>query len=288
MIAALFPGQGSQFPSMGKDLYEQNKEVQNMFHEANQILGFSLTDVMFEGTAEDLKQTSVTQTSVFLHSVADFFVRGVTPEVVAGHSLGEFSALVANESISFEDGMKLVSLRANAMQKSCKEAESGMAAVLGVSDETVIDICEKTKGDVIAANFNCPGQIVISGSKAELETITPILKEAGAKRVLPLPTSGAFHSKFMESAKQVLEEAILKIEIKTPKYPIYQNVTGTKEFSAEIIRKNLQKHLTSPVLWTKTIKNMAKDGVSKISEFGPGKVLQGLVRKIDSSLEIIQ
>ena len=286
MKAYIFPGQGAQFPGMGKDLFENSKIAHKLFNDANEILGFKISDVMFNGSAEDLKQTSVTQPAIFLHSVilAMSIENGITPDMVAGHSLGEFSALVVNKSISFEDGLKLVSVRANAMQKACENNPGTMAAVLGLEDNLVEKICQEINGVVVAANYNCPGQLVISGELNAIESACEKLKESGARRALVLSVGGAFHSPLMEEAKKELEDAINKTVFSDPICPIYQNVSGLP-YSSEIeIKENLISQLTSPVKWTQSIKQMVKDGAQEFIEVGPGRVLQGLVRKINSDI----
>ena len=279
--AYIFPGQGSQFPGMARQLYETNSTAREMLEKANEILGFRITDIMFEGTAEDLKQTKVTQPAIFLHSVVlakclpDF-----EPEMVAGHSLGEFSALVAAGAMDFEEGLKLVSIRAQAMQKACETNPGGMAAVLMLDAETIERICEETEGIVVAANYNCEGQVVISGEKAAVDAACIRLKEAGARRALPLPVGGAFHSPLMEPARAELAEGIEKAIFKTPICPVYQNVTAQPSTDPEEIKANLLSQLTSPVRWTQSVQNMIADGADTFIELGPGKVLQGLVAKI--------
>lgn len=278
--AYVFPGQGSQYPGMAKDLYESNAEAREMLERANEILGFRITDIMFDGTAEDLKQTKVTQPAIFLHSVLmakclpDF-----APDMVAGHSLGEFSALVAAGAMDFEEGLKLVSIRAQAMQKACEMTEGSMAAILALPEETVEKICAETDGTVVAANYNCEGQIVISGEKTAVEAACVRMKEAGAKRALPLPVGGAFHSPLMEPARTELAEGIEKAVFHTPKCPVYQNVTARPSTDPEEIKANLLAQLTSPVRWTQSMKNMLEDGATSFTELGPGKVLQGLAAK---------
>lgn len=287
MKAAIFPGQGAQYPGMGMDLYEKYSEAKELFHRADEILGFNITQIMFEGTAEDLKQTKVTQPAVFLHSVIMSKIMGdkFQPDMVAGHSLGELSALVANSCLSFDDGLKLVSQRALAMQKACELKPSTMAAILGLEDEIVEAVCAEVHGIVVAANYNCPGQIVISGEIQAVETACEQLKEKGAKRALMLPVGGAFHSPLMEPAREELAEAIGATTFTSPSCPIYQNVSTVAVYSPEEIRKNLISQLTAPVKWTQSIQNMIKDGATSFTEIGPGKVLQGLVRKIDPSVE---
>lgn len=289
MTAAIFPGQGAQFPGMGKDLYEENFEARELFHHANNILGFSISDVMFEGSAEELKQTKVTQPAIFLHSTILSKALGdkFKPDMVAGHSLGEFSALVANGCLDFEDGLKLVSQRAMAMQKACELKPSTMAAVLGLEDEIVEAVCAETEGIVVAANYNCPGQIVISGVTGAVEKACEELKARGAKRALLLPVGGAFHSPLMEPAREELAAAIENTKFNTPFCPVYQNVTTFAVTNPDEIKENLIFQLTAPVKWTQSVQNMIKDGATSFAEIGPGKVLQGLVRKIDRSVEII-
>ena len=286
MKAYIFPGQGAQFSGMGKDLFENSKTAYELFNNANEILGFKISDVMFNGSAEDLKQTSVTQPAIFLHSVilAMSKENEISPEMVAGHSLGEFSALVINKSISFEDGLKLVSIRANAMQKACENNPGTMAAVLGLEDKLVENVCSEVKGTVVAANYNCPGQLVISGELNAIELACEKLKEIGARRALVLPVGGAFHSPLMEDAKRELENAINETIFSDPICPIYQNVSGLP-YSSEIeIKENLISQLTSPVKWTQSINKMVEDGAEEFTEVGPGSVLQGLVRKINGDI----
>ena len=287
MNAYIFPGQGAQFVGMGLDLYEKYPLAQELFENANEILGFPITDIMFEGTPEDLKETKVTQPAIFLHSVILSKVMGETfkPDMVAGHSLGEFSALVANGVLNFEDGLKLVSQRALAMQKACELQPSTMAAVLGLQDERVEQICDETPGIVVAANYNCPGQLVISGEVSAIEIACERMKEAGARRALVLPVGGAFHSPLMEPAREELATAIEKTNFNGTKCPIYQNVTTTAVSDSEEIKKNLISQLTAPVKWTQSVQNMIKDGASHFTEVGPGRVLQGLVKKINSEIE---
>ena len=289
MKAYVFPGQGSQFPGMGKDLYENNSEAKAMFDKANEILGFDIADIMFNGTEEDLRQTKVTQPAVFLYSVALAKSLGeeFKPDMTAGHSLGEFSALVAAEALSFEEGLKLVAARASAMQKACEMTPSTMTAVLKLSDEVVEEICAEVKeGIVVAANYNCPGQVVISGEEAAIDAACQKLLEAGAKRALKLKVGGAFHSPLMEPARAELAAAIEKAEFKTPKCPIYQNVTAQAETNPDIIKENLVAQLTAPVKWTQSVMNMINDGAVSFTEVGPGNVLQGLVSKINNTVEV--
>jgi len=287
MHAFLFPGQGAQFPGMGKDLYEASSEAKELFHRANEILGFSITDIMFGEDAEALKQTQVTQPAIFLHSVILSSVMGdkFQPNAVAGHSLGEFSALVAAKALSFEDGLKLVHQRALAMQAACDEIPGTMAAVLGLEDSIIETICEETPGIVVAANYNCPGQLVISGEKNAIALTCEAMKEAGAKRALPLPVGGAFHSPLMEPAKTKLAAAIEATTIVSPICPVYQNVVAKGVVDASEIKKNLIAQLTAPVKWTQTVQQLLADGSTRFTEVGPGKVLQGLVKKIDRSAE---
>ena len=284
MKAYVFPGQGAQFSGMGKDLYESNPEAKKLFDQANEILGFEITKIMFEGSDEDLKKTDVTQPAVFLHSVIlALTTEDFNPDMVAGHSLGEFSALVASGALSFEDGLKLVSQRAQAMQKACEQNPSTMAAILGLEDAQVESICEEIDG-VVAANYNCPGQIVISGTNAGIETAIEKFKEAGAKRALPLPVGGGFHSPMMEPARAELAEAIANTNIAEPKCSIYQNVDAKPTKDVAVIKENLISQLTAPVRWTQTVTNMMADGAELFVESGPGKVLQGLVKKVDRKM----
>ncbi len=287
MRAYIFPGQGAQFVGMGMDLYEKFPSAQELFEQANEILGFSITDVMFEGSAEDLRETKVTQPAIFLHSVILSKVMGddFKPDMVAGHSLGEFSALVANGVLNFEDGLKLVSQRAMAMQKACEMQPGTMAAVLRLDDEIVEKICEETPGIVVAANYNCPGQLVISGEVEAINTACEKLKEAGARRAMVLPVGGAFHSPLMQPAEEELASAIESTIFAAPKYPIYQNVPTIAVTNAAEIKKNLISQLTSPVKWTQSVQNMVKDGATSFIEVGPGKVLQGLVKKIEPTAD---
>ena len=282
MKAYVFPGQGAQFVGMGQDLYNSSNEAKNYFDKANDILGFGITDIMFAGSDEDLKQTKVTQPAVFLHSVISALVMGTDfrPDMVAGHSLGEFSALVASGALSFEDGLRLVSARAFAMQKACEITPSTMAAVLGLDDNKVEEICSQIDGVVVAANYNCPGQLVISGKKDDVAKACELMKEAGAKRALPLQVGGGFHSPCMQPAKEELEKAIRATVFSKPVCPVYQNVDGKPYTDVENIKNNLIAQLTSPVRWTQTVRNMAADGVTEFVELGPGTVLQGLIKKI--------
>ena len=283
----VFPGQGSQFPGMCKDLYDAYDEAREMCQTADRLLGFSLTEVMFEGTADDLKQTKVTQPAVFLHSVvAQRLMTIEKPDMVAGHSLGEFSALVACGALRFEDALLLVSARAQAMQAACEANPGTMAAVLGLPDEKVVEICESVSGVVVAANFNCPGQIVISGDVDAVDAACVALKEAGARRALKLPVGGAFHSPLMAPAAEDLKAAILKTDFHKPFCPIYQNVTAKAETEPGIIRENLLKQLTAPVRWTQSVQNMIADGATEFYEFGPGDVLKGMIRKINPEVQL--
>ncbi|MDD4729537.1 MAG: ACP S-malonyltransferase [Dysgonamonadaceae bacterium] len=283
MKAYIFPGQGAQFVGMGKNLYDESAKAKEMFEQANEILGFRITDLMFNGTDEDLRQTKVTQPAIFLHSVilAATLEDEFKPDMVAGHSLGEFSALVAAKALSFEDGLKLVYKRALAMQKACEANPSTMAAILGLPDETVEKMCELVDDVVIPANYNCPGQVVISGSIAGIEEACLKMKDAGAKRALTLQVGGAFHSPFMEPAKVELSKAIEETKFSKPICPIYQNVTTKGETDNDVIKENLIAQLTSPVKWTHSVENMIEDGATEFIELGPGKVLQGLVNKIN-------
>jgi [acyl-carrier-protein] S-malonyltransferase len=287
MKAYIFPGQGAQFPGMGKDLYDGHSLAKDLFLEADDILGFSISHEMFNGTDESLKQTKVTQPAIFLHSVvlAKVLGQAFQPAMVAGHSLGEFSALVANGTLNFRDGLKLVAQRAFAMQKACEAQPSTMAAVLGLEDAKVEEICAGTEGVVVAANYNCPGQLVISGTVDAVNAACEKMKAAGAKRALILPVGGAFHSPLMEPARQELEEAIRSSTFNQPSCPVYQNVTASAVRDAAEIRKNLVEQLTAPVRWTQSVEAMIQDGASTFIEVGPGKVLQGLVRKISPSSE---
>lgn len=284
--ACVFPGQGAQYVGMGKDLYEQHAEVRAMFERANELLGFRITDSMFSGTAEELKQTKVTQPAVFLHSVALAVTLGVKPEAVAGHSLGEFSALVVSGALSFEEGLLLVAKRAQAMQAACEAVEGTMAAVLSLSDEQVEAVCASVKGVVVAANYNCPGQLVISGERAAVEVACAKCKEAGARRALVLPVGGAFHSPLMEPAREELARAIAEAEFHAPRCPIYQNVDARPHTDPEEIKENLIAQLTAPVRWTQIVRTMLLDGVDHFTELGPGTVLQGLIRKVDGEVQV--
>ena len=283
MKAYVFPGQGAQFTGMGKDLYENSALAKELFEKANEVLGFRITDIMFEGTAEELKETKVTQPAVFLHSVilAKTLGEDFKPEMVAGHSLGEFSALVANETLSFEDGLKLVSQRALAMQKACEITPSTMAAVLGLADNIVEEVCASIDGIVVAANYNCPGQLVISGETSAVEKACEAMKAAGAKRALILPVGGGFHSPMMEPAREELAAAIEATTFSTPICPVYQNVTANAVSDPNEIKKNLIIQLTAPVKWTQSVQQMIADGATLFTEVGPGKVLTGLINKID-------
>ena len=294
--AFVFPGQGSQFPGMCRDLYDAHKEAREMCQAANRLLGFSLTDIMFEGTADDLKQTKVTQPAVFLHSViAQQLMTIERPDMVAGHSLGEFSALVACGALRFEDALLLVFARAQAMQAACEQNPGTMAAVLSLDDDKVVEVCEQITNQlspitntatVVAANFNCPGQVVISGDIDAVDAACAAMKEAGARRALRLPVGGAFHSPLMQPAEEALREAILRTDFHKPFCPIYQNVSAQAETDPETIRTNLLRQLTSPVRWTQSVQQMIADGASAFYEFGPGDVLKGLIRKIDPTVTV--
>ena len=286
MKAYVFPGQGAQFVGMGKDLYEQSELAKELFEKANDILGFRITDIMFNGTDEDLKQTNVTQPAIFLHSVilAKALGNGFEPEMVAGHSLGEFSALVSAGALSFEDGLLLVAARANAMQKACEVQPSTMAAILGLDDFTVEDICKRVSDIVVPANYNCPGQLVISGTIAGVDHACELLLAAGAKRALKLNVGGAFHSPLMELARVELEAAIVATEIKSPVCPVYQNIDAKPYTDPASIKANLISQLTGPVKWTQTMQRMLQDGATSFTEVGPGSVLQGLVKKVDRAI----
>ena len=287
--AYVFPGQGSQFPGMAKELYENDARAKDMFEKANSVLGFRITDIMFEGTQDDLKQTKVTQPAIFLHSVIlAKCLQDFKPDMVAGHSLGEFSALVAAGALDFEEGLRLVSIRAKAMQKACEIAPGSMAAIIALPTETVEDLCHSIEGIVIPANYNCEGQVVISGEKEAVEAACVKMKEAGAKRALILPVGGAFHSPLMEPARTELADAIEKARFTRPICPVYQNVTALPSTDPDEIKENLLKQLTEPVRWTQSIRNMENDGAGHYVEIGPGKVLQGLIAKIAAQAESIE
>ena len=286
MQAYVFPGQGSQFVGMGKDLYESNAQAKELFEQANQILGFRIPDLMFNGTEDDLRQTKVTQPAVFLCSVIPALVAGIQPDMVAGHSLGEFSALVLSGALSFADGVKLVSQRAQAMQKACELNPGTMSAIIKLTDEQVEEICAATPGTVVAANYNCPGQIIISGALEAVEAANAKMLEAGAKRAMLLKVGGAFHSPLMEPARAELAKAIEATEFHTPKCPIFQNVDAQAHTDAAEIKANLVAQLTSPVRWTKSVQNMIAAGATSFTECGPGTVLQGLISKIDKEVEV--
>lgn len=286
MKALVFPGQGSQFVGMGMDLYDSRKEIKDLMESANDILGFDILSTMFKGTDEDLKKTKVTQPAIFIHSIAAVkAVDALGAQMVAGHSLGEFSALVANGVLSFEDGLRLVSKRALAMQAACDANPSSMAAILGLDDDRVEEICASVEGIVVPANYNCPGQLVISGETQAVEEAMAKLKEAGAKRALLLPVNGAFHSPLMQPAQEELAKAINTTKFNKPIIPVYQNITTTAVSDPEEIKQNLIKQLTGPVKWTQSVRNMIKDGATNFVEVGPGKTLQGLIKKIDSAVE---
>ena len=288
MNAFVFPGQGSQFQGMGKDLADEYQQAADLFEQANDILGFPLTDIMFSGSPEDLRQTRVTQPAIFTHSMAIRAVLGsdFSPQMVAGHSLGEFSALTATGALSFDDGLRLVAKRAQAMQDACNQSQGTMAAVLALDDEVVEEVCVNTDGIVVAANYNCPEQLVISGEVPAVEAACEQLKEKGAKRALLLPVGGAFHSPLMEPAREQLADAIRQTSFVKPSCPIYQNVTAHPTLDTEVIKDNLIAQLTGPVRWTQTIRAMRDEGVTHFVECGPGKVLQGLIRKIDNEAQI--
>lgn len=287
MNAFVFPGQGAQFPGMAKNLYDAYAEARTMMHRANDILGFSITDIMFEGSDEDLRQTRVTQPAIFLHTIVHCqFSTVIRPDMVAGHSLGEFSALVAAEAISWENGLRLVSQRAQAMQEGCELQPGTMAAVLALPDDKVAEICDSIEDIVVAANFNCPGQVVISGSLSGVDAACKALKEAGAKRALKLPVGGAFHSPLMQPAAERLQAAIMNTTFHTPKCPVYQNVSAKGETDKHTIQRQVLEQLTSPVRWTQSVQQMITDGANTFYEFGPGDVLKGLIRKIDTSVEV--
>ena len=296
MKAIVFPGQGAQFVGMGKDLYEQNASTKALFEQANEILGFRITDMMFSGSEEELRRTDVTQPAIFLHSVAVARLLGdaFNPDMVAGHSLGEFSALVANGTLSFEDGLRLVAKRASAMQKACEQNPGTMAAILGLEDAIVEEVCAAIPGEIVVpANYNCPGQLVISGSMKGIELACEAMKAAGAKRALPLQVGGAFHSPLMEPARAELAAAIAATTFSTPRCPVVQNATATPETDPAKIQENLIAQLTAPVRWTQSVRRMAADGATEFVESGPGKVLQGLVKKIvpeaeTSSAQVVQ
>ncbi len=290
MKAYIFPGQGAQYVGMGKELYENSPKSKELFEVANEILNFRITDIMFNGTVEQLKQTKVTQPAIFLHSVilADYLADKFQPQMVAGHSLGEFSALVANKTLSFEDGLKLVSKRAMAMQKACEVEPSTMAAILGLDDKIVVETCKQINAEntLVAANFNCPGQLVISGSEKAIDIATQKFKELGAKRALKLQVGGAFHSPFMQPAQEELKMAIENATFNKPICPVYQNATAKPSTEADEIKQNLINQLTAPVLWTQSVQNMIADGAVDFTEIGPGKVLQGLVKKINRQMTV--
>ncbi|MBQ7342721.1 MAG: ACP S-malonyltransferase [Alistipes sp.] len=284
--AYVFPGQGAQFSGMGKDLYNNNLQARELFEQANSILGFRITDIMFDGSAEELRQTRVTQPAVFLHSVILAKTLGVVPDAVAGHSLGEFSALVIAGALSFEEGLRLVAKRAEAMQAACEATSGTMAAIIGLEDEVIENICAEIEGVVVAANYNCPGQLVISGAVEAVQIACEKLKAAGARRALPLSVGGAFHSPLMEPARKQLEEAITEATFSTPICPVYQNVDAKPHTNPEEIKHNLIAQLTAPVRWTQIVCEMLADGVGEFTELGPGNVLQGLIRKVDAEVAV--
>ena len=287
MSVAVFPGQGSQFVGMGKDFYEKNPDAKTFFEKANNVLGFSITEIMFNGSTEELKKTKVTQPAIFIHSVINYLISNPPiPTMAAGHSLGEFSALTSIGALAFEDGLKLVSKRAEAMQFACDSSKGTMAAILGLDDKEVETICEKVDGLVVPANYNCPGQLVISGEIKSVQKACELLTDKGARRALILPVNGAFHSPLMEPAKKELEKAIMETNFNTPKCPIYQNVNASPSINSDEIKSNLILQLTNPVRWTQTINKMILDGAKSFTEYGPGKVLQGLIRKIDNQYDI--
>ena len=283
MNVYVFPGQGAQFPGMGLDAYNSSNKIKELFEEADDILGFSLSKIMFEGSDDELKQTKVTQPAIFLHSIAELTLKddNIKPDFVSGHSLGEFSALVANNVLSFKDGLQLVSIRAKAMQKACENNNGGMAAILGLEDEIIIETCKNFDGYVVAANFNCPGQVVISGNYEDVKSICEKFNEIGARRSLLLPVNGGFHSNLMNEAKLELSEAINNTTFNEAFCPIYQNVNAKPEVNTDKIKVNLINQLTSPVMWTESVKNMINDGATNFIEFGPGKVLCGLIKKVN-------